>query len=164
MTFRPSVRAAASGSFEATSTSAGFTPRSRSRTAPPTTYSPAGILRRSGKRRRRSSRNDIAQRADPFDLDFDRVTRIQRTDARRRAGEDHVAGQQRHRGGDVFDEEVALEDHVARVAVLADVAVHARGELQRRRIEIGFDVRPERARSEEHTSELQSPMYLVCRL
>src|SRR5437762_13261272 len=28
----------------------------------------------------------------------------------------------------------------------------------------GFSIRPIRSRSEEHTSELQSPMYLVCRL
>src|ERR1017187_6339895 len=27
-----------------------------------------------------------------------------------------------------------------------------------------FDMSPDNARSEEHTSELQSPMYLVCRL
>src|SRR5437879_8195809 len=33
-----------------------------------------------------------------------------------------------------------------------------------RRTSLDFPMRPEATRSEEHTSELQSPMYLVCRL
>src|SRR5437764_2727068 len=34
----------------------------------------------------------------------------------------------------------------------------------RRHVEVGHVGVPDRFRSEEHTSELQSPMYLVCRL
>src|SRR5437762_7876343 len=51
----------------------------------------------------------------------------------------HDARQHRH--------DLAAEDHADRVG-----GVVARGR------------RPQQARSEEHTSELQSPMYLVCRL
>src|SRR5207302_7469042 len=54
-------RAQASGSRQATSTSAGAVPRVRSRTAPPTTYACVGTSRRRGKRRRRSSRSVISR-------------------------------------------------------------------------------------------------------
>src|SRR5436189_2264466 len=43
-------------------------------------------------------------------------------------------------------------------AVLRDVVVGAHGRIEARAVAAGDD------RSEEHTSELQSPMYLVCRL
>src|SRR5437879_9001699 len=36
--------------------------------------------------------------------------------------------------------------------------------VRHRRTSLDFPMRPEATRSEEHTSELQSPMYLVCRL
>src|SRR5688500_19602693 len=42
-------------------------------------------------------------------------------------------------------------------------AVGARGHLARRPLQAG-EIGPEQARSEEHTSELQSPCKLVCRL
>src|SRR5437762_9960807 len=45
------------------------------------------------------------------------------------------------------------------VEVLADL-VHDLHDLRKRRAVVGG----QHARSEEHTSELQSPMYLVCRL
>src|SRR3712207_7098051 len=45
----------------------------------------------------------------------------------------------------------------------AAVRAHARGAAARRRARAGAD-RPPDVRSEEHTSELQSRQYLVCRL
>src|ERR1051326_1419037 len=138
-----SAEAAPKGSFDATSTSAGSRSRSRSRIAPPTTYAGSGTLRRSGKSRCRRSSNDIAQNADPFDLHFDGVAGVQRSDACRRAGEDHIAGKERHHLRDELDDRVAFEAHLLGVAVLLDRAVHARLNAQARGIEIALDVRAE---------------------
>src|SRR5436189_1612459 len=59
---------------------------------------------------------------------------------------------------------IGRDDDVLRL----DVAVHhARGVRHRQRLHDGRQQRcrlRQRLRSEEHTSELQSPMYLVCRL
>src|SRR2546426_6471113 len=67
---------------------------------------------------------------------------------------------------DVGDERRDREHHVARPPVLPLGAVHATEHF-----ELGeparvhpHDPRPDGARSEEHTSELQSPCNLVCRL
>src|SRR5512142_1699330 len=144
MTRSRTAFAHASGSWQATSTSAGSMPRRRSRVAPPTIQLSGGSFESSGKRRSSSSRNMIAQRADPLDLDLDRIAGSERTDARRRAGEDHVAGHERHHGRDELDEHVAREDHVARIAVLPDLAVHARNEAQGCDVEIGLDHRTDR--------------------
>src|ERR1041385_3778906 len=133
------ARAQPSGSLQATSTSAGSPPRSRSRIAPPTMNASPGSLASAGKSARRSSRNGIAQHADAFDLDFDAIARVERPDARRRAGEDHIARLERHHRGDELEQHVAGEDHVARVAILADLAVPARGHRQRGDVELGLD-------------------------
>src|SRR5690348_18109762 len=48
---------------------------------------------------------------------------------------------------------------------LADHAVHAMGAVvAEQRVGAGFGLAARRTRSEEHTSELQSPVHLVCRL
>src|SRR6185369_3784041 len=83
--------------------------------------------------------NGIAQYADAFDLDFHRVARAQRTDSRRGAGQDHVARLERHHGGDELDEKITRENHVARVAVLADLAVDARLQRERGDVELRLD-------------------------
>src|ERR1041385_5774609 len=146
ITLRRSVFAQASGSRQATSTSAGCAPRRRSGTAPPTTYASGESLRNAGKSASSSSRNDIAQRADPLDLHFDDVAGRERPDARGRAGEDHVTRQHGHDRGDELDEDAAVEDHLRGVAVLLRGAVHARGDGEARRVELGLDARPDRAK------------------
>src|SRR5205085_1225363 len=113
------VRAAASGSFEAMSMSAGSRPMMRSRIAPPTTY------------------------------------------AGRRAGEDDVAGKERHHLRDELDEEVALENHLLGVAVLPDLAVHARLNAQARRIEFRLDVRTERTKRIERFRARELDVFLL---
>src|SRR2546426_1220551 len=57
------------------------------------------------------------------------------------------------RSRDVLYQRPHAEDHRARARVLLEDAVHPGAELQAPRV-----------RSEEHTSELQSPCNLVCRL
>src|ERR1043165_2079599 len=146
ITLRRSVFAQASGSTQATSTSAGCAPRRRSRTAPPTTYASGESLRNAGKSASSSSRNDIAQRADPLDLHFDDVAGRERPDPRGRAGEDDVARQHGHDRGDELDEHAAVEDHLRGVAVLLRGAVHARLDVQPLGIELGLDARPDRAK------------------
>src|SRR4051794_7176285 len=126
MTLGEIDRAHDSGSLHATSTSAGSPPRRRSRIAPPTMKASGGSLAKPGKSRRSCSSNGIAQHADAFDLDFHRIAGRERPDARRRAGQDHVARLERHHGGDELDQKITRENHVSRVAVLADLAVHTR--------------------------------------
>src|SRR5260370_1031661 len=101
MIFRPKVFAAPSGSSEATSTSAGSRPRTESRTAPPTTYAGNGTARSRGKRCIRDSRHDIAESADPLDLDLDLVAPAQGAHSGPRAGQDQIVppGGRRALGG-----------------------------------------------------------------
>src|ERR1043166_4480196 len=94
MVLRPSARAQANGSWQATSTSAGALPVSRSRTAPPTTYESCGSFVSAGKSSIRRSRNDIPQRADPLDLHLDRIAGVERSDAGGGGGGNHLARQQ----------------------------------------------------------------------
>ena len=60
-------------------------------------------------RRLRLVGDRIGQLADARNPDGDRVARLQRADARRRAGRDDVARQQRHDAGDVGDQLVDRE-------------------------------------------------------
>src|SRR2546422_8782735 len=64
------------------------------------------------------------------DLDFDDVARLERADARGRAGRDEVAGLERHRLRDVGDEGDDAEGHLARPGPLALPAVHAAHDLE----------------------------------
>src|SRR6185436_5522458 len=63
------------------------------------------------------------QVADPGDGDLDLVADLHRADTLGGAGQDHVAGQQRHRAGDVGDQRGYVEHHVLGAAVLDEVAV-----------------------------------------
>src|SRR5664280_1661123 len=73
-------------------------------------------------------------RAEPVDAEFDHVAGLQilwlylaaEADARRRAGDDHVAGLQHEELRAIPDDMLAIEDHVAGVAVLALFAVDVR--------------------------------------
>src|SRR5437764_6149050 len=120
--------------------------------------------------------------AEPVDAELDLVAgrevarrAVPQPDARRGARGDDVAGQERHKLTDVADEGRHVEDQLARRAALLGLAVHLEPELEIVHVAdlVGRgEKRPERRegiaalalRSEEHTSELQSPMYLVCRL
>src|SRR5690606_645929 len=96
--------------------------------------------RRSGLRHHR-----VAQRAQTLDLHRDRVARLHRADALRRAGEDHVAGLQRGEPGDVLDQERDAEDQVLGAPVLAALAVHRARDADVGRVELGVHPRPDRA-------------------
>src|SRR2546428_9730401 len=117
----------------------------RSRTAPPTASARGGSVASAGKRRSSSSRNMVAKRADPLDLHFHRVTLLQRADAGRRTGEDHVAGFQRHHRSDELEKYAAGKQHDAGAAVLPHIAVDARAEREIGRIELRFDARADGA-------------------
>src|SRR2546426_8156879 len=80
----------------------------------------------------------IYERRQPLNADLQPVAGADRPDAAGRAGDNDIARQKRHVGGNEADQVEAIEDELAGVRVLA--------------------------RSEEHTSELQSPCNLVCRL
>src|SRR3712207_8663865 len=76
-------------------------------------------------------------------------TTLFRSHPLRRAGDDHVAGPQREAEGELVDDLLYVEDHLGGVAVLPLLPIHPEADA---------------GRSEEHTSELQSRQYLVCRL
>src|SRR3712207_9441913 len=74
------------------------------------------------------------------------------------AGQEDVAGQVDHAEAHA----VALDDGDAAARVRAQVVVRA--QQPGLAVEVGEDLAPVVGRSEEHTSELQSRQYLVCRL
>src|SRR3954471_15906529 len=67
--------------------------------------------------------NLVGESADAFDGDGDLVADVEGADAGRGAREDHVAGEQRHRLGDVDDQILDGVDHLAGTAELALLAV-----------------------------------------
>src|SRR6478735_9589430 len=89
------------------------------------------------------------QVADAGDGDFDLVADLHRADTFRGAGQDHVAGQQRHRARDVGDQRGDVEHHVLGAAVLDEVAVEPGADRaavdEVLRVEVGLDPRAERA-------------------
>src|SRR5258708_29051243 len=161
MIFRPKVFAAPSGSSEATSTSAGPRPRTESRTAPPTTYAGNGTARSRGKRCIRDSRHDIAESADPLDLDLDLVAPAQGAHSGRRAGQDQVARRERHDRRDELDDDVAGEDHLSGIAVLADHAVDPGLQREAHRLDLGVDAWANRAERVEALSASELHIFLL---
>src|SRR3954447_17468488 len=98
---------------------------------------PAWRRSESSPRRSRSSGDgmlDVAERLDldPYDVaGAQEPARVHRhPDAARRAGEDEVPGFERAGLGDERDERLRAEDHVARRAVLAELAVDVRRDAQ----------------------------------
>ena len=106
-----------------------------------------------GSRGASSLRHLVGQDAEAGDRDLDLVTHLHRADALGGAGEDDVAGQQGHHAGDLLDQGGDVEDHVAGVAVLLEVAVevglHADAVDEVLRVEVGLDPRAERAEGVE---------------
>src|SRR5512141_2312605 len=70
------------------------------------------------------------QGADAGDGDLDLVADVHGTDTLGGAGEDHVAGQQRHHRRDIGDERRNVEDHVLGGPVLDQVAVEVGGDVE----------------------------------
>src|SRR5690606_14514096 len=116
--------------------------------APPTWNMPVGD---GAKRTRRSVTcyHLVRQCADALDADADLVADLQRADSRGRAGQDHVAGDQRHDGADVGDQGGDVVDELAGAPGLPDLAVDRRGERQVTGVEVGLDPRAERAEGVE---------------
>src|SRR3954463_850055 len=91
----------------------------------------------------------VGEVADALDRDLDLVTGVHGTDTLGGAGEDHVAGQQRHHAGDVGDQGRYVEDQVGGAAVLLDLAVEEGLHTQVADVQIGLDPRPEGAEGVE---------------
>ena len=86
----------------------------------------------------------IHQRRQPLNPHFQPVARFDRPDAAGRAGEQNVAGQERHVGRDEADQVVAVEDELARVRVLAQLPVLKELDRQMARVDLRFHIRSQR--------------------
>ena len=70
------------------------------------------------------------KRTDLIALNFDDITRAERSDARGGAGKYHVAGSQRPDFAELGDQPFDAEEHVVGVAVLPELAVDTTAESQ----------------------------------
>lgn len=86
----------------------------------------------------------VHQRRQSLNSHFEPVAGFNRTDAAGRAGENYVAGQERHVRGNETHDSVAVEDKLVRIRVLAKLAVLKKLNRQIMRISFRFDVRPQR--------------------
>jgi len=87
----------------------------------------------------------IHQRRESLNSHLQLVAALNRPDAAGCAGHDHVAGQQRHVCRDEAHELVAIEDKLARMRVLPELAVLEKLNGQLMRIDLRLDVRPQRS-------------------
>src|SRR5580698_7039218 len=87
----------------------------------------------------------ISERADSADADFHDVAGGQRTDARGRAGGDHIPGFQRHHLRDEADYNINGKDHFRRVSRLFPDSIHVGFDGDAGGIELRFDDRAEGA-------------------
>ena len=65
----------------------------------------------------------IHQRGHALNADFEAVAGLDRADAAGCPGDDDIAGKQRHVRGDEADQAVAVEDELAGIRILAELAV-----------------------------------------
>ena len=86
---------------------------------------------------RRALDDRARHRARALQPHFHHVARHHHAGPGRRAGEDHVAGLERHEPRQVGDQLRKGEDEIGAGGVLADLAVDQSGEVQRRRVDIG---------------------------
>src|SRR5680860_1065540 len=91
----------------------------------------------------------IGQCSDAFDGDAHFVADLHRSDTVGGAGEDDIAGQQRHERRDVLDDLGDLEDHPRRARTLLEFVTEFRADRHVGWIEVGLDPRPERAKRVE---------------
>src|SRR5215467_13937118 len=77
---------------------------------------------------------------------FDGVAGDKRSHPGGSAGGDHISGQQSHHAGNPTDQKKHRINHQRSVAGLPDGSIDARFDDEARRIEIGFDVRTNRAK------------------
>ncbi len=87
----------------------------------------------------------VPEGAEPVDLDLDDVARFHRPGVRRRAGQQHVAREQRDRARDVGDQVVHVPDHLVGVPVLPDLTVHPRLDPLAVEVPVRHQSRAERA-------------------
>src|SRR5580692_2160342 len=83
------------------------------------------------------------------DLDFELVTRSERTDSLRRARHEKITGLEGHDATDVCNEGGDIEDHVGGVAVLTDLSIHAALDARSFGIEFGLYERADGAKGVE---------------
>ncbi len=88
--------------------------------------------------------NGIDQRRHAVNTHFQPVAGFDWPDSAGRAGEDHVAGQQGHVCRDEANKLKAIENELAGAGVLSQLSVLEKLNGQIVRIDLGFDVRPER--------------------
>src|SRR6266478_7027798 len=94
----------------------------------------------------------IAQHSDTGNADLNHVAGNERADASRRSSGDDIARHQRHHAGDPAYKKCGRTDHQRSSAGLPSRAVDVRLYEDVRWIEIGFDVRADRAKSIETLS------------
>src|SRR5690348_3936880 len=107
--------------------------------AVPTCGSPVGdgaTRTRTGRPVSATGHHPVRQRADLLDRHRDLVADGEWADAGGRTGEDHVAGQQRHRLADVRDECVDAAHHLRRPTGLPELAVDRRRDREVGRVEV----------------------------
>src|SRR5262249_16814572 len=82
----------------------------------------------------------INQWGETLDSHFEAVTGFYRTNAAGSACENDVAGHEGHVGGDEADQVVAIENQLACILVLAQLAVFEKLDGEMMRVDLGFDV------------------------
>lgn len=97
-----------------------------------------------GKLSLRTSLHRVDQRGHALDADLESVARLDGTHTAGRTCQDHVTREEGHVGGDEAHQLEAVEDHLARVAVLAQLTILEELDAQVMRIDLGLDVRPQR--------------------
>ena len=78
----------------------------------------------------------VGERREPGELDLDDVARLDRPRAGRRAGEDDVAGLERHEAREVGDQQPEREQQVRGGVVLLDLAVDERAHRDGGRVDV----------------------------
>src|SRR5580704_10777140 len=87
----------------------------------------------------------VVQRPDVLDGHGHFVSVLQGPDARRGAGQQHIAGQQGHHGADVLDQRGHVVQQLRGARLLADFTVHLGGELEVGGVGVGLDPGAQRA-------------------
>src|SRR5687767_6845496 len=87
----------------------------------------------------------VDQRRHSLNANLEAIAGLDWADAARCAGDDHIAREQRHVGGDEADQLITIENQLARVRILTKLAVLEKLNGEIVRIDLRFDVWPERS-------------------